>query len=267
MGCPGGGGQSSTTEMTEGTTGMTSTTNPTPNPMSSTTMEGTSSTTVSADSTSTGGTSSTGGSSSSGSSSSSGGSSSSEGGLPTPACADADLGTMVGNNLLSGMNAGAGDDVPLECFGGGFIASSGDSFIDPSATTAVFIDPGTTTGGFIEPPPTSTGGFIDPTTTGGFIDPTTGGFEAEDYLVAWTAPNAGMYSISLEGSSYDTVLGILSECEGRQLDCNDDCFDLQSGITVTMEAGQQIILVIEGFAGKTGMFNININPGMANCIF
>lgn len=174
---------------------------------------------------------------------------------------------MVGTNLLTGTNRGAGDDIQLACPGG----------FDTEFLDSGFVPATTTDGGFIS---TTGGSFILVTTTdGGFVSAgdtiggdtafsTTGGKTgAEDYTVAWTAPSAGTYTISLEGSDYDTVLGVLDGCDGDEIECNDDCFELQSGVVVSVAAGQQIIIVIEGFSGETGNFELSITEGEARCEF
>ena len=46
---------------------------------------------------------------------------------------------------------------------------------------------------------------------------------------------------------------------GGELDCNDDCMDLQSGLSRELVAGQTLILVVGGYSGGTGNFVLNIS--------
>jgi hypothetical protein len=90
------------------------------------------------------------------------------------------------------------------------------------------------------------------------------GFEPptyEEYLVRWTAPQAGSYGFDLMGSDYDTIMGITDACGTNDLGCNDDCTDLQSGITLELDADETIMIAIGGFGGGTGAFVLNIQEG------
>ena len=204
-----------------------------------------------------------------------------------------DIGTMVGLAVVMGTNLGAGDHYAdlcgLRTFGSDTDFTDTDVF--PDTDTGFF--PGTT--GFTDtfPPTTSVsdtlpttgftsfGSFTDtfPGTTG-FTDtfpgtdslPTTGfttfsdtGFDTEfqpptyeEYVVRWTAPDAGTYRIDLVGSDYDTMLGIADECGAGEIECNDDCFELQSGLAVAVDDGQTITIIIGGYAGQVGEFVLNI---------
>lgn len=88
---------------------------------------------------------------------------------------------------------------------------------------------------------------------------------AADKTFRWTAPSAGTYVIDTAGSSFDTVLYILPTCSGAELDCNDDAFTdglgLQSRITVELDAGETIQIVVDGARTlDAGDFVVNINP-------
>ena len=43
-----------------------------------------------------------------------------------------------------------------------------------------------------------------------------------DQLFRWTSPSEGCFSFNTEGSSYDTVLSFLTECELDEYECDDD---------------------------------------------
>ncbi len=69
------------------------------------------------------------------------------------------------------------------------------------------------------------------------------------------------------GSSYDTVLSIHTDCPGtaaNQLACNDDTCGLQSGVSITAQAGETYYIRISGFSGDTGDYTIEfttVDPG------
>ncbi len=87
----------------------------------------------------------------------------------------------------------------------------------------------------------------------------TGG--APDLSYLWSAPSQGVYVIDTEGSSFDTVLSVLTGCDGERLACNDDWDSLQSQVEVSLEAGEQVLIVVDGYGfGSAGSFVVNINP-------
>jgi hypothetical protein len=211
------------------------------------------------------------------------------GGVPTLACVDENIGTSIGAGVASGTNAGAGDDFGLEyCFGGGSTDTAGTFGTTGWSTTGGTwgTDGGTfgTSGGTFGTTsagtsPTSGGTF--PTSGGTFStsDSTygtwgtwgtygttfgSGGSSGDDYVVQWTAPQAGTYVFSTDGSGFDTVLGVFPpQCGAAEHACNDDCFDLQSAVSYTAGEGEVVLVVIEGYGGGTGEFTLSITQDRA----
>lgn len=81
----------------------------------------------------------------------------------------------------------------------------------------------------------------------------------EDATYQFTAPAAGNYQFDTAGSPGDTVLAILDDCAGPEVDCNDDTVGLTSEVTLMMAAGQTVIIVVEGYNGEMGPFTLNIS--------
>ena len=111
------------------------------------------------------------------------------------------------------------------------------------------------------------------TTVGGGNDvsPSCGGTGGLDVGFTWTAPRAGSWTFDTFGSSFDTVLQVRdgAMCSGMSLACNDDSgAGVQSSVTVTLTAGQQIVLIVDGYdASESGDFVLNITgPAIAGCI-
>lgn len=79
-------------------------------------------------------------------------------------------------------------------------------------------------------------------------------------------PVTGDLVIHTTGSTFDTVLAAYLEAPsppgglGPMLACNDDAGSLQSSVSVTVEAGQRILLQAGGFNGATGELHISIRP-------
>ena len=84
------------------------------------------------------------------------------------------------------------------------------------------------------------------------------GWMGRQSTFTWRAPRDGAYTFDTHGSDFDTVLEVLSEtCGSDSLGCNDDTDGLRSEVTVELEAGQLITLVVGGFRAASGEFVLN----------
>ncbi|MEM6992029.1 MAG: hypothetical protein AAF721_16080, partial [Myxococcota bacterium] len=74
------------------------------------------------------------------------------------------------------------------------------------------------------------------------LDGSCGGDGAAEAAFVWTAPAAGDYTVSTEGSDFDTVLYVLDgACGGPELDCDDDGgTGTTSGATRALAAGAEV---------------------------
>jgi hypothetical protein len=86
-----------------------------------------------------------------------------------------------------------------------------------------------------------------------------------DIAYLWTAPASGAYQFDTFGSNFDTILMLFSGCPGpgtTQLACNDDASGgpptTRSRLQYTATAGQNIVIVIDGYNGAVGNFALNI---------
>lgn len=81
------------------------------------------------------------------------------------------------------------------------------------------------------------------------------GTDGEDVAFLFTAPADGQYDFSTEGSNFDTSLAFFSTDCTTPFDCNDDAEPgvLTSSLTRGMLAGDQVIVVVDGFNGVTGI--------------
>lgn len=177
------------------------------------------------------------------SSSSSGGSSST--GEPVD-CVDEDIGSAVGQEVVVGQNEGQGDDFSLRyCSGGAGSSTVGTDTVGPDDTG----DPTDPTG-------------MSSATSG--VGSTTGGLDGEgdDFVVSWTPPSTGPFTIDTFGSGIDTVLTVVQpECGATRGECNDDCNGLESGLVYEATEGETVYIVIEGYGGRQGEFQLNIAEG------
>jgi hypothetical protein len=98
---------------------------------------------------------------------------------------------------------------------------------------------------------------------GNDVTPACGGGGGEDKVYQFTAPVDGWYAFDTFGSTFDTTLSAFTECGGAQLACNDDAAGtLQSRISLGLEAGQSVLLVVDSYAGDVGAFTLNITEGV-----
>ncbi len=96
-----------------------------------------------------------------------------------------------------------------------------------------------------------------------------GGTAVDDAAFRWTAPRAGTYRFSTEGSSFDTVLSLREgSCGGRETICNDDAADgvTHSVVTMRLDECETITIVVDGHdADGVGAFTLAITESEAVC--
>ncbi|MBK8234101.1 MAG: hypothetical protein IPK74_00960 [Deltaproteobacteria bacterium] len=89
------------------------------------------------------------------------------------------------------------------------------------------------------------------------LDPSCGLGNANDQVVRFTATATASYTFTTVGSAYDTVLSLWSDC-ATQLVCNDDTNGLQSQVQRNMVAGETVLVLVDGYNGATGNWNLNV---------
>jgi hypothetical protein len=81
---------------------------------------------------------------------------------------------------------------------------------------------------------------------------------APDRDYVFIAPVTAEYTFDTVGSSFDTVMYLLDGCGGAELACNDDGVEKQSKITTTLQAGQRVIVVVDGYVQWEGDVRVNV---------
>jgi hypothetical protein len=184
-------------------------------------------------------------------------------------CVDEDIAGAVGKQVANGNTANAGDDFPLfTCSGGGGSTSDwGSGFV-----SFVGSDDGMT---FIVPPDTDGGGGSSGSggwdTSGGVVtsfgdtgvwESSGGEYTGDDYVIEWTPPESMAYTLSLQGSSFDTLLAVAPpECGAETFVCNDDCYGVDSALVFDATQGETVYIVVTGYQGQTGNFVLHIFEG------
>lgn len=95
-----------------------------------------------------------------------------------------------------------------------------------------------------------------------------GSFAEPDVAFAFTAPEAGSYTFTTEGSEiFDTVLAVLdgAACDGEELGCNDDDgSELTSRLVLELAADQEVLIAVESWGEEAGQVEVSISSGGAN---
>ncbi|WP_437930067.1 MXAN_6577-like cysteine-rich protein [Sorangium sp. So ce291] len=89
------------------------------------------------------------------------------------------------------------------------------------------------------------------------------GSTAPEVIHSFTAPETGTYLIDTAGSEYDTILSVLDgDCSGEELACNDDSLSHGGGtseLSVPLEAGQTITIVVDGYNRYSGRYELHVD--------
>lgn len=94
------------------------------------------------------------------------------------------------------------------------------------------------------------------------ISPTCVGTSAPEALHRYRAPFSATYSMSAAPGAiwYDPVLFVLDRASCAELACNDDGGKrVDSYLTVTLQEGQEVVVVVDGFDGQSGEYSLNID--------
>ncbi|MEN0066372.1 MAG: putative metal-binding motif-containing protein [Myxococcota bacterium] len=83
---------------------------------------------------------------------------------------------------------------------------------------------------------------------------------ATDVAHRFVAPETGTYVFDTFGSSFDTVLALYDTCNGASIACNDDAGGgSQSELTLSMTAGEVILISVDGIFSSSGNYTLNVD--------
>lgn len=78
-----------------------------------------------------------------------------------------------------------------------------------------------------------------------------------DVAYRFVAPTSGTYVFDTQGSSFDTVVSVLSGCS--EATCIDDSnFGTAAVATLYIEAGQEVVAIIDGYGGNSGNYAFQV---------
>lgn len=95
-----------------------------------------------------------------------------------------------------------------------------------------------------------------------------GGETIDDAGFRFTAPHAGRFRFTTEGSGYDTILSLRDGCGGRERSCNDDVPGgaTHSRIDVDLGDCESVVAIVDGFDGSAvGGYRLTITAVEASC--
>lgn len=79
-----------------------------------------------------------------------------------------------------------------------------------------------------------------------------------DVIVQWIAPWSGTFTFDTNGSAFDTILQLMTNCGAAVCD-DDDGTDYSSSLTVSVSEGDLVQLAIFGYDGQEGSFRLNVH--------
>lgn len=83
---------------------------------------------------------------------------------------------------------------------------------------------------------------------------------SNDVAYEFHAPASDYYVFDTGGSTIDTVLALVSDCDGTELACNDNTEDtLQSEVLSYLEEGQTVAVVVDGNTGESGDVQLHVS--------
>ena len=90
---------------------------------------------------------------------------------------------------------------------------------------------------------------------------------SEDVIFAFEAPREGAFVFTTEGSDFDTVMHARTQCGGEVIACNDDIArgNTASTLTVEMDAGDTVLIIVDGYDQATGNLSITVSGTEASC--
>jgi hypothetical protein len=81
-----------------------------------------------------------------------------------------------------------------------------------------------------------------------------------DFVATFTAESSGVYVFDTQESDFDTVLGVFEgACGTTELACSDDYMVSTSRVSMGMLAGEQVTVVVDGYAGDQGHFRLSVD--------
>ena len=70
---------------------------------------------------------------------------------------------------------------------------------------------------------------------------------------------SGEYRVRTAGSEYDTLVHVREgSCQGPELACNDDTWQLLSQVFFVAEAGESFIITVDGFSTSSGDYRLEV---------
>ena len=79
----------------------------------------------------------------------------------------------------------------------------------------------------------------------------------EDLEFEWTAPSSALWTFSVTWADFDPALAVRT-CSDIELACNDDSNGTLPSVQLNLNAGEKVVLVVDGFSGGCGNFDLSV---------
>jgi hypothetical protein len=87
-----------------------------------------------------------------------------------------------------------------------------------------------------------------------------GGGNAPDYSYEFVAPLSGTFTFDTVGSAYNTVLSVVNGVDcATEITCNDDTDGTASSVSVDLDAGERVVVNVDGASTNAGIFELNVS--------
>jgi hypothetical protein len=97
------------------------------------------------------------------------------------------------------------------------------------------------------------------------IESACGASPSPESLYRFVAPFDASFRFDTFGSSFDTLLAIRDPNGCFELACNDDFQGLDSQVELFLAAGQEVLIVVDGFSGGFGNYQLHVEADIPLC--
>jgi hypothetical protein len=82
-----------------------------------------------------------------------------------------------------------------------------------------------------------------------------------EVVFRYRPPETGTYTFDTYQSTFDTVLYVLRgpECDDPLIGCNDDHAGILSSLTLELNAGEPVTIIVDSFSGPGENYQINVH--------
>lgn len=86
-----------------------------------------------------------------------------------------------------------------------------------------------------------------------------GGQDSPEIEALWVPPFDGLFRFEVLEADFDPVMYLrANDCEGPEIDCNDDFIGLNPAIDTVLVGGQPVVIIVDGLGASAGKFTLQV---------